>query len=283
MASCEIASRLDDNPHADERGLTDELTRVLTSKNSPLVVALQDNLNKAKARIDLTLRETTIRDEALIGADLGVVLRISTDDVQYRRSALFQAKRLQPEGDVFGPYCTYGLDNRARKQAEAMLSHNTAAFFVLYNPTLLATFQVADDADRLTAVARRLTAYVTAYHEQAKVRLRDNVPPFVIPDHDVSVLRLPFDPSDAISVLPSDFVLHARASALRATPLRRYTTSFTNFMVDEFIGGRVGDATEHGIDTAEGKDRKFKVRYSVGVDLRRGRFFTDEDLQPLFR
>jgi hypothetical protein len=284
LASYEIAVRLDHNPHADERGLTDELVRVLTNKKSTLVSLLRDRLGKSKSIIDLILHETTIRDEARIGADFGIVLRIATDDVQYQRSALFQAKRLQPDGETFGPFCSYGLeDSRSRRQSEKMVKYNSASFFVLYNPSLLPVLSNAEKSDELDAVTERLTGYWEKHHEYAKTRVGDPMPRLFVPNQLPGIFALPFDPTDAISVVPAAFISQVRPSSLRAQPLHKYTVSFTNFMVDDFIQGKVGDSSEAGIDVAKGKNRNFAVRYSLGLELRSGRFITGEGLMPLFQ
>jgi hypothetical protein len=59
--------------------------------------------------------------------------------------------------------------------------------------------------------------------------------------------------------------------------------SFTNFMVDDFIQGKVGDTSKSGIEAAKGQNRNFAVRYTLGLDLRSGRFITGEGLMPLFQ
>ena len=109
------------------------------------------------------------------------------------------------------------------------------------------------------------------------------LPRFFVPNQLPSIFALPFDPTDGICIVPAAFVSHARPSSLRAQPLYKYTLSFTNFMVDDFIQGKVGDSSESGIDVAKGGNRNFAVRYSLGVDLRSGRFVTGEGLMPLFR
>jgi hypothetical protein len=284
LASCEITSRLDQNPHVDERGLTDELVRVLTNRKGPLVLVLQDRLSKSKARIDLKLHETNIKDEGLLGADLGVVLRIATDDVQYQTSALFQAKRLHPEGDEFKPFCSYGLEHhRSRKQSEKMRQHNSASFFILYNPSLFAGFSRCERSKQLQEAVERHLSYWDKYYEDAKSKFGESITLCAIPKQLASIFEVPFDPCDGICVLPAGFVNHARPSSLRAQTVHRYTVSFTDFIVDDLIQGKVGDSTKNGIDVAQGKNRNFEVRYSLGLELRSGRFLTNEALYPLFR
>jgi hypothetical protein len=284
LASREIAARLDHNPHADERGLTDELVRVLSNHKSALVSNLQERLNKSKSVIELTLHETMIREEARTGADIGLVLRIATDDVQYQRSVLFQAKRLQPDGEVFGPFCSYGLeDSRSRKQSDAMLKWNAASFFILYNPTVIPACSHAEKSEELDTVAERLTGYWETHHEYAAKHYGAPLPRLFVPNQLPAIFALPFDPTDAICVVPAAFVSQARPSALRAQPIYKYTVSFTNFMVDDLIQGKVGDTSKSGIEAAKGQNRNFAVRYSLGLDLRSGRFITGEGLMPLFQ
>jgi hypothetical protein len=242
---------------------------------------LQDHLKVAKTRIDLTVHQASIRDESLIGADLGLVLKVATDDVQYQRSALLQAKRLHPTEEGFGPYCTYDLESvRSRKQADKMLEHNSASFFILYNPSSLAWFSRSSDSDNIDAVTSRMLSYWITYYDEMKGRFGESESHVVLPSRPPNIL--PFDPADRICVLRSDFVNASRPSSLRAKALHPYTQAFANFMVDDLIYGKVGDATKAGVAAASGRNRNFAVRYSLGLEVRSGRFFTGEALMPLF-
>lgn len=109
------------------------------------------------------------------------------------------------------------------------------------------------------------------------------MPSFSIPVKATNMANLPFDPSDGICVLPSSMVSSTRPGSLRAKPIHRYTVSFADFMVDDFLQEKVGDTTKEGIKIARGESPEFEVRYSLGVDLRNGPISTGEALRPLFQ
>jgi hypothetical protein len=300
VVSREIALRLDHNSHADERGLTDELVRLLTDRKSDLITKLQAKLKDQETerfsplvdsgspdaggtRLQLTLHETSISEEASIGADIGIVVRVATDDLQFERSVLFQSKRLQATDDAFSPFCSYGLDSRrARRQAETMSRHNSASFFVLFNPVRFLSFDIQNDQQNpeLIEIMARLASRWNA--EYANLRSCEFTVMPAATDLLARVIASQFDPSAVLSVLPAGFVIEARPSALRAKPISRYVTSFADFMVDGVIRGNIGDSTEQGKNVAAGRNRQFHVRYSIGIDVRAGRFFSGESLAPLF-
>jgi tetrahydromethanopterin S-methyltransferase subunit G len=283
LASTEVAVRLEFNPHAHETGLTDELAHRLADKSQHLTI-LQERLGKSKAKIELTVHETTARDEAKIGADLGIILRVATDDIQFQTSALFQAKRLQPGAAGFDPYCGYDLESsRSRKQASAMLKQNSASFFLLYNPKSLATKLQPRNSDQLDEVVERMWSYWIEHQEGVRQKLGNSLPRSVPPYQPAHIFGLCFDPSDGVCVLSSNFVASIRPSALKAGLIHKYTMPFADFMVDDLLTGITGDSSKGGVAVAGGRERNFSVRYSLGLDVRSGRFFTDEQLSPLFQ
>lgn len=224
QACVQIAVRLRSHRRYPEVGLTSELVfRIFDDREHQHFV--RELLIPTGVALDIECEESGSAESAL-GSDLGFCVTVCGPDLHTRRAILCQAKRLHPEGDVFRSSSRYGtlFGTQGRDQAKKMLDITPCSHFLLYSPLHLESLLNSEQDSR---------------------RIRNSV------DHA----------DDGIGVLPAAFVKDTEgntwAGVADAYP---FSSSFTTFMVDDFIQGKLGDTRQAVLAASLTKGQRLAVK-----------------------
>jgi len=269
-ASFDVARRMARNPGIGEDTLTDLLIDSLSG-------------NHIKLRSDefpgLGLNKTVFRFiarpiEPKTGADIGVVLTTRNYDLTVTRSILIQCKKLryrEPDCAMTNYTCLGSPEysntlfgKRSERQATQLLSLTPSCFFLVYNPPLPAWRELAvAEIDRRT---KRLAYFANldkeiqthASRQELDGALRWFEGPVILP---------------ATSVMGCFSSAESRARAESASRsgigrTLRYGLPLYDFMVNDFLQGKVGDARESVQAAAAGERRSvFHPRYTLYFEI----------------
>lgn len=110
---------------ADENYLTGKIIEIINDYDKTW---LQDKVKEITGLyLNIYARRNNVKEENQIGADLGIVLSISGDNIEVNKAILVQAKKAKWNGD----YISYlELRKRGREQAVKMLKITPASFFL---------------------------------------------------------------------------------------------------------------------------------------------------------
>lgn len=237
-----LSSRLHADPSRNEVGLTDELIYALTGLED-LREWLRDNLHETELGLELSTRKFTQIEESIVGADIGIVLKVQTRTHQVEKAMLLQAKRLKPDKGFFSQTSKYDelTSKHGMSQAEKMLRITPASFFILYNPPI--TF------------ARTMKHFVGSTDTSGTFNLieSDMSPTFLTGNDDITIL--PATTSTGLTCKSTIESLH------------KFTIPFASFMVDDFFQCKVGDPSDRAKEVAYGRDDENPVRYSLVLEV----------------
>jgi len=269
-ASFHVSKLLARNPRIIEDSLTDLLIDKLSDESVKLGSAEYPGLGLNKTVFRFIPRP----NEPKTGADIGIVLNTRNYDLDVTKAILVQCKKLH-FGDphmamtnytCFGePECLTTLfGKRSFEQARKLLALSPASFFLLFNPPLepwrrLGVLEVESRTRELEWFAN------------------------VAIDIELDALRTEFD--EALSrffgptVLPATTVMGcfknkdsmARRESSSASGIKRavrYGSRFYDFMVNDFLQGKIGDSREEVIDAATGgQPDVFSPRYTLYFEV----------------
>lgn len=213
---------------------------------------------KEEAGLYLSVSKISQHDEFGIGADLGIILSVTTHETRFVKGILLQAKRLMPKSGKFSPGCQYGDfgDEHGLKQANDMLNKSIASFFMFYNPEITGVEGLKVGEDILELPRSDLTYPVFFSNGVRMFRLGDR-------------FRGGQYPPLGVIVVPALFRLNWSGSST-IEQLFKYTLPFSTFFVDDFIQCKVGDYEDRLIKMIRREDQAFPVRYGLEIRLSTG-------------
>jgi hypothetical protein len=116
---------------ADEDYLTGKIIEIINNSD-------QEELRKEIREllglyVNIYARKNEGINENKIGADLGIILNVTGDNIEIEKAILVQAKKAKKNNNYIS-YPELKLKKRGKDQAQKMLCITPASFFFLYNP-----------------------------------------------------------------------------------------------------------------------------------------------------